>query len=101
MKVTYELLEHGWVKVGDRVKIDASEGVIIEVEDSNLHIRLRDYLYTEHFEQDSPSSKTIEILNPELIQARIAEFAAAKLEEASKAFQSLKEQLKDLKDLVS
>ncbi|GAI41241.1 unnamed protein product, partial [marine sediment metagenome] len=28
MKVTYEFLEHSWVKVGDRVKFHDKEGVI-------------------------------------------------------------------------
>lgn len=111
MKVTYELLEHGWVKVGDRVKIHDEECVIDRIEKLQnfmggsptgsyryfLSLLYEDTVYREEISEQG----NIEVLDVELIQARIAEFAAAKLKEANKAFQSLKEQLKALQGLVS
>ena len=115
MKVTYEFLEHGWVKRGDRVKIYDEEGIVNQVEKRQLneygqptgghmyflHITCGNIIRSEEFREDLPSYTDIKVVDVELIQARIAEFAAAKLEEANKAFQTLKEQFKDLKDLVS
>ncbi|GAI17238.1 unnamed protein product, partial [marine sediment metagenome] len=58
------------------------------------------YEDTVHREEISEQGN-VEVVDVELTQARIAEFAAAKLKEANKAFLNLKEQLKDLKGLVS
>lgn len=111
MKVTYEFLEHGWVKVGDRVKIHDKEWVIDRIDKLQnfrggsptggyryfLTLLYEDTVYREEISEQS----NVEVVDIELTQARIAEFAAAKMKEANKAFQSLKEQLKDLKGLVS
>ncbi len=111
MKVTHELLEHSWVKVGDRVKIHDEECVIDRIEKlqnfrggspTGSYRYFLSLLYedTVHREEISEQSD-VEVVDVELTKARIAEFAAAKLKEANKAFQSLKDQLKDLQGLVS
>lgn len=115
MKVTYEFLEHGWVRIGDRVKINDEEYVIDCIERLQvfehgsptedykyiLHSRIEDIIRRDEFFRNLPSIVDVEVVDAELVQARIAEFAAAKLKEANKAFQSLKEQFNGLKDLVS
>ncbi|GAI99437.1 unnamed protein product [marine sediment metagenome] len=99
------------MKVGDRVKIHDEECVIDRVE------KLQNFrggsptggyrysltlLYEDTVSKEEISEQgNVEVVDVELTQARIAEFAAAKLKEANKAFQSLKEQLKDLQGLVS
>jgi len=112
MKVTYEFLEHGWMKVGDRVKIQDKECVIDRVDKLqnfrggsptggyrySLTLLYEDTVYKEEI---SEQQGNVEVVDTELILARIAEFAVAKLKEANKAFLSLKEQIKDLKALVS
>jgi len=106
MKVTYELLEHRWVRVGDRVKIHDKVCVIDRIDKIQnfrggsptggySYFLTLPYEDTAHREEISEQSN-VEVVDVELTQARIAEFAAAKLKEANKAFQSLKEQLKDL-----
>ncbi|GAH98724.1 unnamed protein product [marine sediment metagenome] len=110
MKVTHEFLEHSWVKVGDRVKFHDKEGVIDrigKIQNFRGGLPTGDYRYsfsiryedTVHREEISEQGN-VEVVDVELTQARIAEFAAAKMKEANKAFQSLKEQLKDLQGLV-
>lgn len=116
MKVTYEFLEHEWVRVGDRVKLDDEEGVVDHIEKLQcfehglptgdykyiLHSRFEDIIRRDEFMRGYYRSIIdIEVADVELVQARIAEFAATKLKEANKAFQSLKEQFNGLKDLVS
>ncbi|GAH97142.1 unnamed protein product [marine sediment metagenome] len=112
MKVTYELLEHGWVKVGDRVKIHDEECVIDRIEKLQnfrggsptgsyryfLSLLYEDTVCREREEISEQSN--VEVVDVELTKARIAEFAAAKMKEANKAFLNLKEQLKDLKGLI-
>ncbi|GAI93789.1 unnamed protein product, partial [marine sediment metagenome] len=53
------------------------------------------------YREEISEQGNVEVVDVGLIQAQIAEFAAAKLKEANKAFQSLKEQIRDLKGLVS
>ncbi|GAI40562.1 unnamed protein product, partial [marine sediment metagenome] len=64
-----------------------------------LTLLYEDTVYREREEISEQSN--VEVVDVELTQARIAEFAAAKLKEANKAFLNLKEQLKDLQGLVS
>lgn len=109
MKVTYEFLQHGWVKVRDKVKIYGEEGVVDYIDELqiteggllvdsrySINIRQGEKVYREELERGLPSIIDIEIVEPELIQARIAEFVAAKLEEANKNLQGLIEQIKAL-----
>jgi len=59
-------------------------------------------LYEDTVSKEEISEQSnVEVVDVELTKARIAEFAAAKLKEANKAFLNLKEQLKDLQGLVS